>query len=236
MADVVILADLAGEQWGMVTTAQAAAVGVNAKEMKRLADRGVLERVIHGIYRVAGTPPHVHETLRVAWLALDPKRTASERLRGPAVDVVSHRSAAVVLGLGDLDADVHEFTSNVRRQVRRPDLDVTVHRGEVPRDDWTRVDGLPVTAPVRTVVDLARSHVDRGHLAGVVRDVLTTLHVDVSTLAANLRPFAHLYGAPLADGEGLLRILLEEAGIPSSTRAVADLVPSHIDPSRSDMT
>lgn len=229
MVDVVVLADLASEQWGMVTTAQAAAVGVNAKEMKRLADRGVLERVIHGIYRIAGTPAHVHENLHLAWLTLDPKRTASERLRGSTVDVVSHRSAAVMLALGDLDADVHEFTSNVRRQARRPDLQVKLHRGEVTRDDWTRVDGLPVTVPVRTVVDLARSHVDRGHLAGVVRDVLTTLHVDVSTLAATLRPFAHIYGARLGDGEGLLRILLEESGIPSSTRAVAELVPRHIE-------
>jgi hypothetical protein len=75
-----------------------------------------------------------------------------ERLGAPGtLAVVSHRSAAVVLELGDIYADVHEFCSPARRQTRRPD--VRLHRGAVRAEDWALVDGLPVTTPLRTITD-----------------------------------------------------------------------------------
>lgn len=219
MSDVVELADLAAEQWGFVTTAQARSRGVSAQSMARLARQGLLERLSHGVYRMAGSADTALEDLKVAWLALEPGRMVAERVLEAAPAVVSHRSAALAHGLGDLDADELEFTTAGRKQSRRPD--VRLHRGEIAESDWSLVSGLPVTTPARTIEDLAIARTDGGHLAGVVRDAVAGELVDVDAVVQLLRPYAHLYGEAPGDGEGLLRRFLEEAGMPVSlTHAV----------------
>ena len=121
------LLDVAAEQGGLVTTAQASRFGVSAQAMARFGASGRLERVTHGVYRVAGVPPSPLDDLRAAWLGLDPGRLAAERWRDAPPAVVSHRSAAALHRLGDLDADVPEFL--VPGRVRR--AGVSVHRGAV---------------------------------------------------------------------------------------------------------
>ena len=211
MSAVLDLADVAAEQWGLVTTAQARALGVSAQGVARLTDRGALQRMTHGVYRVSGAPPEPLAELRTAWLTLDPSRRAADRLRDPAPAVVSHRSAAGLHGLGDLDADEHEFTTHGRRQSRRPGI--RLHRGRVAAGEWTVVDGMPVTTVVRTVADLAAARVDGGHLASVVRDALTVKQVSDQKLSAVLRPYAQRYGVPLGDGEALLARFIQESGV-----------------------
>lgn len=211
MSSVLELADLAAEQWGLLTTAQARSVGASPQAVARLANEGVLERVTHGVYRVTGTPPSPIDDLRAAWLALDPARRANERRRDQAPVVVSYRSAAAIHGLGDLEADEYEFTSPERKQTRRPD--VRIHRGQVDAGEWTVVDGLPVTTVVRTVSDLAAMRLDGGHLATVVRDAITLRQADDRQLVDVLRQHAHRYNAPMGDGEALLSRFLQESGI-----------------------
>jgi predicted transcriptional regulator of viral defense system len=211
MLAVVDLADLSAEQWGLATTAQARAVGVSPQALARLTDQGALERMTHGVYRVSGAPPSPLDDLRAAWLALDPARRAGERLRDQAPAVISHRSAAAIHRLGDLEADEYEFTTGERKQTRRQD--VRIHRGQLAPEEWTVVDGLPVTTVLRTVSDLAAARVDGGHLASVVRDALTRHEVDDGQLATALRRHAHQYGAPMGDGEALLARFLQEAGV-----------------------
>ena len=88
--------------------------------LSRMASTGRAERVGHGVYRLKGAGPPPQAALRVAWLELAP----SVPVWGRSSDqgVVSHRSAATLFGLGDLLADVHEFTLPVRRQTRREDV------------------------------------------------------------------------------------------------------------------
>jgi predicted transcriptional regulator of viral defense system len=50
------LADIAASQWGMLTAAQARQVNVNAQQIARLTNSGVLQRLQHGVYRLAGVP------------------------------------------------------------------------------------------------------------------------------------------------------------------------------------
>ena len=211
MSAVLTLADVAAEQWGLVTTAQARALGVSAQAVARLTNQGSLERMTHGVYRVSGAPPEPVDELRAAWLTLDPSRRAAERVRSAAPALVSHRSAASLHGLGDLDADLHEFTTPARKQSRRPDI--RLHRGHLVAGEWTVVDGLPVTTVARTVADLAAARVDGGHLAGVVRDALTVRQVSDHELSAALAPHAHRYGAPAGDGEALLARFIQESGV-----------------------
>lgn len=211
MSAALTLDDVAAEQWGMVTTAQARALGVSAQGVARLANQGSLERMTHGVYRVSGAPPEPADELRAAWLTLDPSRRSAERVRDASPAVVSHRSAAGLHGLGDLDADLHEFTTGGRKQSRRPDI--MFHRAHLAAGEWTVVDGLPVTTVARTIADLAAARVDGGHLASVVRDALTVKQVSDQVLSAALAPHAQRYGAPAGDGEALLARFIQESGV-----------------------
>jgi hypothetical protein len=217
------LADVAADQGGLLTTAQAKTVGVTPQQIARLAKSGVLERVVHGVHRLAGTTYDPLSDLRAAWLALEPQTLAGDRLaRADPGGVISHRSAAVLHGLGDLDADLHEFTVSSRRRSRNPD--VRFHTASHVLEDWTVVSGLPATTVAQTIADLAHTRTDGGHLAQVVSDALTGLDVELDEAAAALRPFAHYYGAPLGDGAALVERFLDDAGIPEATLELARAV------------
>ena len=112
------LADLAEDQWGLVTTEQARAAGVAWSTISRLAARDVLQRVARGVYRMRGAAPVEHLELRASWLQLAPQLPAWQR--GAEHGVVSHRSAAALYGLGHLPADRHEFIAPSRRQPDGP--------------------------------------------------------------------------------------------------------------------
>ncbi|MGW4335351.1 type IV toxin-antitoxin system AbiEi family antitoxin domain-containing protein [Rhodococcus koreensis] len=214
---------LAAEQGGVVTSRQARAVtSVSVQQLKRMVDSGVLERLHHGLYRLGRMPEDVHLEERVAWLALDPDVVVWERLDQPVpTGVLSHRTAAALLGLGDLDADVVELTATRRIRLSLPG--VIVHRGALSREDWQLVDGLPVTTPIRTIADLAAAGTDAGHLASVVRDALTRGLVTVAEVVAVLSPHAFDYGHRALDGQGFLEVLIAQAGVPATMLAVADL-------------
>ena len=79
---VATVSQLAGGQWGLITTAQAEREGVTRLQLARLASAGILERVDRGVYATTSSPTE-HRTLRAAWLTLDPSRTAEERLADP---------------------------------------------------------------------------------------------------------------------------------------------------------
>ncbi len=128
------LADLAEEQWGLITRRQAQAAGVSQATLTRLVSADILDRVAHGVYRLAGSSPADHLGLRAAWLQLDPETPGWERR--PEQGIVSHRSAAALYGIGHLPADRHEFTLPVRRQTRRQD--VRLHIGTISDGLWIR--------------------------------------------------------------------------------------------------
>ncbi|MFZ2173327.1 MAG: type IV toxin-antitoxin system AbiEi family antitoxin domain-containing protein [Rhodococcus sp. (in: high G+C Gram-positive bacteria)] len=196
------LADLAAGQWGLFTTAQAKTLGFTAQRIARLADHGAIERLRHGAYRIAGAPSAPDEQLRVAWLMIEPAVTAGERLDAEYPAVVSHCSAARLHRLGDVDADVMEFTTARRKQSRLGDIRYRV--ASLDRGRWTLVDGLPATTVLATIADLAADQLDGGHLAAIVRDAVTTGGADTDAVITALRPYAHRYGVALGDGSGLL--------------------------------
>src|SRR5450756_2621248 len=119
MTEVVARASqLAAGQWGLLTTAQAAREGITRLQLARLADAGVLERLGRGVYATTSTADE-HLSLRAAWLALDPARTAAERLKSTTTTgVVSHASAAGLHNLGVVLDDGLEVTLPQRKQSR----------------------------------------------------------------------------------------------------------------------
>src|SRR5699024_10996634 len=136
------LSSLASGQWGMLTTGQAERIDVTRLHLSRLADAGVLERIERGVYAMTAAPGE-HRTLKAAWLVMDPRLTAEERLADPrTAGVISHASAAGLHGLGDLLDDVPELTFPHRKQTRRA---IRLHAADLAEDDITLIDGLPTT-------------------------------------------------------------------------------------------
>jgi predicted transcriptional regulator of viral defense system len=195
-----VLADLTGSQWGMVTTAQAARIGVGRLELSRLAADGHLERLGHGVYRAATVPIDRYEGVKSLWLSINPGYTADERLfRRPYDAVVSGPAAAWMLGVGDLVPEPYEFTTPTRRHTQRTEL---VYRTRaLSRENVTIREGLPVTTFEQTVADLVESHIDLSLIADVIADVA---RLDRGRLASLLSPFAARHGCNPGDGKAFL--------------------------------
>jgi len=209
------LAELAEEQWGLVTRRQVEKLGIPQTTLERLtAPSSILERVARGVYRLIGAPAADHLELRAAWLQLAPDVPAGKRK--PDQGVVSHRSAAALYGLGHLPADRHEFTAAVRRQSRRPDVRVPVRRLEA--QEIIQLRGLPVTRPSRIASDLLQEREEPEAVAHVVADAIRGIYDYPGTLADGLAPHAHQFGLRRNDGIAVLRWLLDLVGDRDTSR------------------
>lgn len=200
------LAALAADQWSLLTRQQAENAGVSRATLTRLVRDGLLERVAHGVYRLAGGPVPEHVELRAAWLQLAPDAPAWERQ--PAQGVVSHRSAAALYGIGHLPADMHDFTLPTRRQSRR--ADVRLHHRRL--DDSKVVflaGGLPVTIPSRIASDLLWDREDPAAVGQIVSDAIRHVYDYPAAFAAELGPHAAHFGLRRGDGLALLSWLLD---------------------------
>jgi hypothetical protein len=201
-----LIPDFAEGQWGLITRRQLEALGIRPATLARLLADGTLERVAHGVYRVRGSGEPDHVGLRGAWLLLDPAVPAWERLDDPHVALVSHASAAELYGVGDLRADVHEFTLPARRQTRRPD--VRLHRGHVPSEHRTVLHGLPVTRAAWMIGELLADHLDPETVGRITAEVIDRVGDYPAAIAEQVAPFAERFGLQRGDGLGVLDQLL----------------------------
>lgn len=180
----------------MVTAAQARDLGVSRLDLTRLVNDGTFERIEPGagVYRLAGSPPDPDlDAIRAAWLQLCPGPPASQRLRDPD-SIVSHRCAAVVLQLGDLLPDKHEFYSPVRRRLRRDDIRIHVDP-DLTAIPWTIVHGLPVTTARRTIADLLHDREDESAIARITQDSIRAGLLTDRDLTDAVRGHAAAYGS-----------------------------------------
>ena len=145
------LAELAQDQWGLVTRRQLVDAGIGSTTLERLVGpSGALERVAWGVYQLAGTPAPGHRDLRAAWLQLAPetRHAVGKRHKGSSrTGLRPHYTDWAIF-----QRTSTEFTVPHRHQTRRPD--VRIHVRPVGDDEWARVDGLPVTRPRRITTDL----------------------------------------------------------------------------------
>jgi very-short-patch-repair endonuclease len=76
---------------------------------------------------------------------------------GPGVAALSHSSAAALLKIGTEQAAAIEVSRRSADPVRVPGI--RVHRRPALREGWCGVcEGIPVTSPVQTLIDLATRH------------------------------------------------------------------------------
>ncbi len=169
-------------------------------DVARLIADGVLEPVPGAarVYRLVGAPPDPdRDPVRAAWLQLGDARPASSRLRTPDA-VVAGRSAALILGLGDLSAGVHEFRVTHRRQLRRDDVRLRVRR-DLPASTWTVVDGLPVATAAQVVAGLLGEREDGSAVARISQDAVAVGRLTLEALVEVAGPHAADYGAQSVD-------------------------------------
>ena len=150
--------DVAVEQYGYVTAADARDLGIAVVELGKLAHRGRLERVSYGLYRFAEWPVSANDSLMEAVLWTRDPRAA-----------LSHDTALAVYEVSDINpATIHVTVPPRTRRIRRtqPNSAVTVHYERLNPEQIGWWEQIPtVTLPTA---------IDQCIATGVRTDIVTT--------------------------------------------------------------
>jgi predicted transcriptional regulator of viral defense system len=142
------LLELASTQGGYFTATQGRGLGYSARSLVYQVEAGHIERVSRGFYRVVGLPAAPHGDIIAAWLRFSSRRA-----------VVSHETALALYDLAPTRSNEIHLTVPRERRPRAPQSLKTVrlHTATVPlrRENLTTRFGLVLTAPARTIVDVA---------------------------------------------------------------------------------
>jgi predicted transcriptional regulator of viral defense system len=136
---------IASAQAGCFTASQAAAEGFSSALLSHHVKAGRFLRLARGLYRLRDYPSQPGDEVAAAWLRQAPDA------------VVSHESALEILDLADVIAGrVHLTVPRSRRRLVRQD-GVVIHTTTRPigGSDTVSRRGMRVTAPARTIVDVA---------------------------------------------------------------------------------
>lgn len=180
------LEDLAEQQDGVLSVAQARAAGLSPRQIAWRRAQGRYRRCRRRVLHIAGAPPTWRQTLRIAAIA------AGDRV------AVSHGSAVRLYGI--------EMPKSEHRRWRRDDAflelsapdprhvrleGVRGHRSGMWEDgDIGQVAGMAVTSPLRTVIDLS-SRLGVDGTGRLVDDMLRRRLITIKALRerlARLRP------------------------------------------------
>lgn len=208
---------IGASQWGLITTQQAAAGGVERIWLSRLAQQETLIKVRYGIYALPSSIHDIHQEIHAAWISTDMKRTAAERKKDKNPVVVSHLSAAEIYRLGDVLPSKFELTSVARKQTSQKDM--KIHQAELGDDDVDFIDGLPITSVERTLIDLAETVNDLDHYAEIVRDGIASRKVNIVRFMGRLNAAARKRG--FKDGAAFYKHLKELAPPGDETQQLA---------------
>ncbi|MFT8705548.1 type IV toxin-antitoxin system AbiEi family antitoxin domain-containing protein [Bifidobacterium aquikefiricola] len=206
-----LLSEIGASQWGLVTLRQANRYGISGQEMQRMLNKDIIRRVRRGVYALPSASASSIQELRAAWLSIAPFGTWQDHDAASPEVFVSHASAAVVYGLGDIIPSVHEFTCTQRKQTSFEDI--RLHHGRLGSADITRVDGLPITSISRTVQDLAYQLGDMDYLSVIVQQSLTRDGVKAVDIETRLNRVARKYG--FLTGKDLVDECVKNAGRPA---------------------
>ena len=157
------LFEVASEQGGYFTAAQAAGCGFSRASLSYHARRGRFLRIKRGLYRLAEYPASPREEVLAAWLAT-----------GRDEAVVSHESALDLLDLSDVVPERVHLTVPRSRRYRTSAPGVAIHttiRPLSPSDVVTR-EGIRITSPTRSIVDAADAGTGPEQVARAVRQAV----------------------------------------------------------------
>lgn len=134
-------------QDGLFTTQQAEQAGYSDQLLVHHVNSGNFRRVRRGIYRLVHYPVGEHEEFVEVWLWSD------------RIGVFSHDTALALHDLSDvLPAKIHlTLPSAARRQRRRVPEGVVLHHADVPEAERAWHGPVPITSPLRTLIDCAQA-------------------------------------------------------------------------------
>jgi predicted transcriptional regulator of viral defense system len=152
--------ELAADQHGYLTTAQAGQLGIARDAIRKMAKRGTLERVSWGVYRVPTFP--------VSTFA---EYTEASLWPAGVLGVISHESALAIRDLSDVSPPKVHLTVPKAFRVRRTiPAHLMIHRADLPEDDVTQVEGIPTTTVRRAIEDCHRTHLGPALLRQAIED------------------------------------------------------------------
>jgi hypothetical protein len=192
----------AGGEWGVLSLDELRACGLSRNAVAVRVARGSLHPLYRGVYAVG------HRSL-----PLEGRFLAAVKACGPDA-VLSHFSAAALLGLVSWDGRDPEVT--IASQGTRVHEGIRVHRSQtLDPPDLARYRGVPITSPVRTLVDVA-SVLDYRRLRRSVRQAQSLRHVEVRQVTEALARLGPRRGSRnlrkiLATGPAPTRSELEDA-------------------------
>jgi predicted transcriptional regulator of viral defense system len=152
---------LAEPQHGYFTSAQAKADGLLQNTLTAMANRGVIERVSRGVYRLVNFP--FSQLSQYMEAVLWPQEGV--------IGVISHQSALAFHGLSDVSpARVHITVSPDHRVRRDTPRHLAIHRARLAEQDVEVLDGIPVTTPVQSILDSHSAHLSRALIRQAIED------------------------------------------------------------------
>ncbi|MPZ00543.1 MAG: hypothetical protein GEU97_21705 [Actinophytocola sp.] len=140
--------EVALDQHGYVTSADARALGINVVELGKLAYRRQLERVGYGVYRFPQLPVDEFDAHMLATL------WAGSR------GVLSHDTALELYELCDINPDKIHITVPGRYQPRRRGGELyVVHREDLGSEQVRRFENIPIVTAITAIDQGIRSGV-----------------------------------------------------------------------------
>jgi predicted transcriptional regulator of viral defense system len=186
---------------GAIAAEELERVGLTREAIRARVRRGRLVRAFHGVY-IVGDP----ELMPLA------KQSAALLSLGEDA-VLSHRSAAAVWGLAEVDTQVIDVTIIGANRRRRGG--VRLHRVKTLADT-THHSNLRITTPARTLIDFA-SQASTSELADAFGEARA------KRLLTDAKPYAALKRAPRNHpGAAVVRAMLREGGTYDRSKAVRE--------------
>ena len=192
---------------GVFTTAQAARSGITRNALSNACKAGRLERIAQGAYRLVGSQPSQLDELAAAWKLTAATKMSHERIPEASWDgiAVGGTTAASLLGIGDFYLSPYRILSPRRINSRNKAVWLGVR--DIGRDDISFIEGLPVTKPERTILDLVLDNEDPSLIADALADAYEKTF-DTNRLS---KLFIDAFGK--GKGEGMADALLSDAGM-----------------------
>lgn len=161
---------IAEDQNGYLTTAQAAAAGVRKGTLAKMADRGLVQRVSWGVYRLVRFPSSpLDQYVEASLWPLS------------ARGVISHETALAIYGLSDVSpTKIHVTVPKPFRLRRRLPGGLVLHRANLGPEDSQIHEGVPITTPERTIRDCHAAHLGPALVRQAIRDGRRTGHLRVA--------------------------------------------------------
>jgi predicted transcriptional regulator of viral defense system len=191
------LLPFAEENEGLVTAAQARSLGIKDSVLARLTQRGKLQRVARGVYRIPYFPSDRLGQYRAAilWARAD---------SGPKKIALSHETALAVYGISDANPSRVQITvpKSARLRRRRPKW-VEIHRADLRASDIVNREGLPVTTIEKAISQLLEETGRVGLARGALKDARKQGYISAekaSALTRRLNRYVHAKAAQEANG------------------------------------